>query len=153
MGFMLNQNPIRRFERNFEPVPVSGCWIWTSYTGGRDDSYGKIYVDGKLRYAHRFSYEIYKGAIPPGLDVLHICDVKLCVNPNHLYAGTDSDNKADFLLRGDTSNNFNANKTHCKRGHPLTGDNLYVIKRGRICKACADLSRAKWVLKRKEILS
>lgn len=79
------------------PVPESGCWIWA---GGEGDKYASITYK-QIRYAaHRVSYEKYIGPIPKGLFVLHTCDIKCCVNPNHLYLGTHTDNRRDAVNRG-----------------------------------------------------
>lgn len=70
------------------------CWLWTGTLRGKN-SYGCFEVNGKLISAHRFSYELYYGTIKDGLFVLHRCDNKLCVNPEHLFLGTSSDNNKD----------------------------------------------------------
>jgi len=67
--------------------------------------------------------------------VLHKCDVARCVNPAHLYLGTREDNIKDAI---DRKRFFNSAKTFCVRGHPLSGDNLYVPPNGkyRMCRIC-----------------
>ena len=70
----------------------------------------------KINGAHRVSYEIFKGKIPEGLFVCHSCDVKRCVNPDHLWVGTQQDNMMDHLKKGLAKG---ASKTHCIRGHDL----------------------------------
>lgn len=121
---------LKDFEDYIEKIPESGCWIWMA---GTRAGYG-IY---KQVYAHRYSYEKYKGSISDGLHVLHRCDIRTCVNPEHLFLGTNDDNIADMVSKGRHSNG-NKNKTHCKRGHELTPENVYIKKHGgRECKTCA----------------
>lgn len=74
----------------------SGCWLWNS---SRDD-YGSICVGIIRQRAHRVSYELHIGRIPDGLFVLHQCDNKRCVNPDHLFLGTDQDNSDDKVSKG-----------------------------------------------------
>jgi hypothetical protein len=83
-------------------VTSSGCWEWI---GSRDkDGYGRIRGSshGKVwvKRAHRCSYEEHVGPIPEGLDVCHHCDNPPCINPDHLYAGTKSENMQDMVQRG-----------------------------------------------------
>lgn len=74
-----------------------GCWIYSD----RPSHYGQIMDDnGRKVSAHRYSYEMHKGKIPVGLFICHKCDVKGCVNPDHLYAGTHEDNTRDIVERG-----------------------------------------------------
>ena len=78
---------------NFE----TGCWEWT---GQKDkDDYGLIYAYNTLKKAHRFSYEQFKGDIG-NLCVCHECDNPCCVNPDHLWLGTISDNTRDCIEKG-----------------------------------------------------
>lgn len=76
----------------------NGCWIWQGATGS--EGYGLISRQGMRGKAHRFYYQHYVGAIPDGLHVLHKCDVRLCVNPAHLFLGTNLDNIADREAKG-----------------------------------------------------
>lgn len=70
------------------------CWLWTgsSYTQFGARTYGQFYLAGRRTSAHRASYILHRGAIPDGLDILHSCDVKACVNPDHLRPGTHQEN-------------------------------------------------------------
>ena len=72
------------------------CWLWTGPTAGRvTNRYGTITIHYKRIKAHRLSYTLFRGSIPEGLLVCHICDIPLCVNPAHLFLGTYSDNNRD----------------------------------------------------------
>ncbi len=73
------------------------CW---EYTGKTDHGYARFWFLGKLDYGHRWSYRAFVGPIPEGLHVLHHCDNKRCINPEHLYAGTHQDNMRDMVERG-----------------------------------------------------
>jgi hypothetical protein len=74
------------------------CWLWEAAVDGR--GYGIIRLDNKLEKAHRLSYIWYYGDIPDGLIVMHECDVKKCVNPQHLIAGTVAKNNEAARNRG-----------------------------------------------------
>ena len=71
------------------------CWEWT---GAKQNQYGQFRKPGsrKKLYAHRVSFEIHKGQIPDGMCILHRCDTPLCVNPNHLFLGTQAENLQDM---------------------------------------------------------
>ena len=88
-----------RFEQQYIPEPMSGCWLWTGTLAGRDQR-PRLCFDGKQGYAHRASWLLHRGPIPDGLQVLHRCDTPLCVNPNHLFLGTQLDNVRDAKAKG-----------------------------------------------------
>lgn len=77
---------------------TDSCWLWSATKN--DKGYGQYYADGRLMYAHRFSWTLFNGQIPNGLNVLHKCDVPNCVNPKHLFLGTQKDNTKDMFDKG-----------------------------------------------------
>lgn len=94
---------VPRLARFFAKVERGGdCWIWT---GAHNGKYGRFYwsPQEKNEYAHRASYRMFVGAIAPGMQVCHHCDTPLCVNPSHLFQGTDHDNALDALLKNRTA--------------------------------------------------
>ena len=93
----------QRFEEKYIPVTESGCWLWTASVGSH--GYGQLNIDGKPILAHRYSYEAHIGPIPEGNGyhgacVLHRCDVPSCVNPAHLFIGSNNDNIKDMVKKG-----------------------------------------------------
>lgn len=107
----LTEKTIRNF---WKKVDQSGdCWIWTG--GKNEKGYGHFNVRRKYCAAHRFSWILNKGAIPEGLHVLHDCpggDNPSCVNPDHLWLGTNLDNVLDKEEKG--RGNQPAGERNCK---------------------------------------
>lgn len=122
---------------------TTGCWIWMG--GETSTGYG-IFRWGhknKMR-AHRFSLFIHQHKMPEQF-VLHKCDNKLCVNPDHLYEGTQKQNCKDMIERG---RHASQKKTHCKKWHQYTMGNTYIHKNGsRRCKKCHSLAAKESIAK------
>ena len=76
----------------------NGCWEWTGSING--DGYGYLASGDQAIRVHRLSWEIHNGEIPEGLCVLHHCDNRKCVNPEHLFLGTKKDNAQDMIKKG-----------------------------------------------------
>jgi HNH endonuclease len=124
----------------------NGCWIWKGHIdhGG----YGTFRVRSGPRgmeKAHRFSWMNIHGPIEQGLTVDHLCRNRRCVNPAHMEIVTRGEN----TLRGVSGSAQNARKTHCKRGHLLSEENIYPRKDGRrACRICRKLQPDTRVRKR-----
>lgn len=134
----MNRIPLKdRFENMYESITESGCWIWKGFCDSRY-GYGYIRNEGSTKrlYAHRVSYELYNGPIPEGLCICHKCDIRECVNPNHLFLGTITDNNRDMCKK---KRDKNSKKTHCYKGHEFTPNNILITSHNaRRCRKCHD---------------
>ena len=112
---------------------TDSCWLWTGKPA--NNGYGRLQIDGKSSRAHRLAYQLWIGPIPPDKpQVNHHCDIPLCVNPKHLYAGTAKQNMDDMNSRG---RNHEFNKTHCPQGHEYNEINTHIDKNNaRHCREC-----------------
>lgn len=112
------------------------CWLWTGRLSWQ--GYARVcFSVNKKRvqtHAHRIAWELAHGkSVPDGLVIDHLCRVRNCVNPDHLEAVTSKVN----VLRGISPPAILARKTHCKYGHPLSGENLHIYGNGyRVCRTC-----------------
>lgn len=127
-------------EERFWPkvLKTETCWLWQGALVN-ESGYGCFRgPNGRNVLAHRFAWELTNGPIPDGMFACHRCDVRQCVNPAHLFLGTQQDNIDDMMRKGRGNQ---GRKTHCPQGHEYTPENRYrqpsrpntVIC--RICKA------------------
>lgn len=114
------------------------CWAWTGAIS-KTRGYGRMTFRGSVVNAHRVSYMAARGVeLDRKICVCHRCDNPSCVRPDHLFEGTNKANTEDMIGKG---RHRNQKKTHCKRGHPLSGDNLQINKNGsRHCKECLKIT-------------
>jgi hypothetical protein len=108
-------------EANSIPEPNSGCWLWLRKAPG---GYGYCKINGKAVPATHVALMCTGIEVKAGMVACHTCDNTYCVNPDHLFVGTQSDNVLDAVKKGRWVGY--GKRTTCKRGHPLSGENLYV---------------------------
>lgn len=85
-----------RFWSKVDKTPT--CWLWKACVlAGPHGGYGLFHDGTRVRRVHRFAYEVLIGPIPPGAFILHLCNVKLCVRPDHLKAGTHAENMRQMV--------------------------------------------------------
>lgn len=134
-----------RFLKYVSPEPNTGCWLWQGYTNRA--GYGAFQIRSKISvFAHRASWEIFKSKIPKRLYVCHKCDTPSCVNPDHLFLGSNSDNQKDSVIK---KRHHESRKILCKRSHPLIGSNLKINPNGsRQCRKCCVIRNRKYLKER-----
>jgi hypothetical protein len=114
---------------------TADCWLWQ---GPTLRGYGRVWYGRRHWLAHRLVYEQLHGPLPATLELDHLCRQPACVRPDHLEPVLHREN----ILRGNGWGGRESRKTHCLRGHPFSGSNLYRWKGRRLCKACrAESSR------------
>jgi len=149
----IRKHPRKTLEERFlaKVQKTDSCWLWTASI--RNYGYGQIgNRPGPPIPAHRVSYELYKGPIPAGIFVLHCCDNPPCVNPDHLFLGTQKDNIRDAAEKGRTARGErkkNAKLTRQgvseMRAARLNGASLksLAIRYGVCFQTCSDVCRGK----------
>jgi hypothetical protein len=123
---------LERFNEKWISEAKTSCWLWMGASNSR--GYGSFWMNDKCVSAHRAAYILFGGVILKDLTIDHLCRNRMCVNPAHMEIVSGREN----TLRGNGQSAIHARKTHCYRGHPLSGDNLYFNKHRneRVCKKC-----------------
>jgi hypothetical protein len=133
----MSELPIR-WQKKITVTP-DGCWEWFGSISVR--GYGQVRHDGRTRSTHRVMYEILVGPIPEGLHLDHLCKYTRCCNPAHLEPVTQLVN---------AQRTEQATKTHCLRGHPLSGENLVINSAGRrVCVTCKSAAQKRYAEKKR----
>lgn len=133
---------VRLMAKTVRQSSLNPCWEWKGALNNK--GYGIINrgrVGEGIVLVHRLSYEIHKDKIPHGINVCHKCDNPPCINPDHLFLGTQAQNMADAVAKGRTATPWNAalnkQKTHCVHGHLFSEDNTFRDRGGwRQCRTC-----------------
>lgn len=120
-------------------VDSGGCWVWLGYTSGSNLKYGRWGKcdEWRSKPAHKAVWEMFNGPIPDGLQLDHLCNNTICINPAHVQATTTRVN----TLRGNNPAAVNARRTHCKKGHSLADAYIYRKRDGRPYRSCRECGR------------
>jgi hypothetical protein len=132
--------------RTIQGSDPDACWVWAGTTSG--SGYGFARFCGRSMHAHRAAWEYVHGPIPEGMLACHRCDTPLCVNPSHLFVGTDADNHQDKAIKGRAAKKLSAEaviaiRSRYKRGvitMAAVGAEFGVTA----CTVCAVVNRRTW---------
>jgi len=155
----LQPSNARKGKKGFISIPIEerfwprirktdGCWIWpganTGIHSARYQTRGQVWYNGRNITCHRLAWILTHGSIPGDLRVLHKCDTPLCVRPDHLFLGTNTDNSHDCIAKGraffqkpripgepfpQNKAEMERSKVRCVHGHPRTPENIIRAKR------------------------
>lgn len=146
----LSERQIAKFRARHTAHP-SGCWNWIA--GRNERGYGRFRVGDRTLAAHRVAFAISRGADPGELFVCHSCDNPSCVNPDHLWLGTNADNLRDCVNKGRWPSALGPDARCRKCGHLRTDDYLSPDNRKpciqRRCRNCVRIRDAKVIERRK----
>jgi hypothetical protein len=140
------RNIVDRFWDKVDRKGDDECWEWKAC---KSEGYGRLglkYRSGMV-FAHRLAYMLFKGDIPEGMQIDHLCRNRACCNPNHLEIVTSKEN----TLRGIGITATNARKIHCPNGHEYDITSQHGYRRCSICKKEYDYKRHQLLLKEKEM--
>jgi hypothetical protein len=137
-------------KRFWDKVKIAGpndCWEWQACKNKH--GYGEFFFNGRRHGAHRVAYQLTYGDFDQNLVCCHKCDNTSCVNPKHLFLGTQQDNVDDMMKKGRKKL-----ATHCIHGHEYTEANTMRYSNRRTCKTCHNrrsrISMRKYYARRKE---
>lgn len=135
---MTNTIPVIQGESFWRRVEIRGehdCWPWLGGRGSTGKGYGRVCIARKSRPATQVAWELAnEKPFPAGLVACHACDNSICVNPAHIWPGTQSDNIRDCVAKG---RHASRPQPFCQRGHAMEGDNLEPTKNGFRCRTCS----------------
>ena len=133
----IKKSPVERIFEKIDKTlgfgPDGTCWKWMSTTNAK--GYAVMSIEGRFKLIHRYFYEFTYGEIGSRkIFVCHRCDNPSCINPDHMFLGTNGDNVRDMVAKG---RHFNQKKTHCVHGHEFTPENTKPgLNGGRQCIKC-----------------
>jgi hypothetical protein len=134
----MNATELARFFTKIDKEGKGDCWLWVGELS--HNGYGRMWTSEKHPQAHRISFEHFKGSIPKGLVLDHLCRVRNCVNPEHLEVVTVKEN----TNRGNSPQMRIRRSGICSRGHSMTEDNIRMNGTRRTCRICGNARSARY---------